>query len=206
MVTEARITAGGSYYLEFEKLEDAQKVQQNWKEEYLGGNSGMVSVGENNRTGMVKFVHHRDISEQDIEQSIKANYPESRYELFKKGDKFLGLIKVTFKDERQLEEVLENKFKLCNRLYLVEKFIHKPKVIKCNVCQGFGHVSTHCRRKNQPNCGQCGQSGHESKNCTAPEEDHQCFHCKSKEHKTGSYKCGKVQEIQEVLTQKRQDG
>ena len=179
-------------------------IQQNWKEDFLGGNSGTMNLGEANRTGLVKYVVH-DLSEQEMEESIKKNYPGARYELFKKGDTFLGLIKVTFKEEQQLEDVLNNKFKLCNRLYMVEKFKQKPKVIKCNICQGFGHMSTPCRRKHRPNCAKCGQ-GQETVNCTTAEEDHQCFHCKSKEHKTGSYKCKKVQEILEDLIKRRQDG
>ena len=203
-IIEARITAGGSYKIEFEKLEEAQRIQQNWKEEYLGGNSGMVNLGEQNRTCMVKFVHH-NLTEEEIDESIKTNYPGARHELFKKKDKFLGLIKVTFKEEQQFKEVLKNKFKLCSRLYMTEEFIHKPRVIKCNICQGFGHMSTPCRRKLHPNCANCGQ-GHETVNCTTAEEDHKCFHCKSTEHKTGSYKCKKVQEILEGLKTAKQDG
>ena len=203
-LNEVRITAGGSYKIEFEKVEEAQIIQQIWKKEFLGGNSGMVNIGEQNQTGIVKFVHHK-LTEEEMEESIEANYPGARYELFKKDGKFLGLIKVTFKEEQQLKEAIENKFKLCNRLYMTEKFKHKPRVIKCNICQGFGHTSVPCRRKLQPNCAKCGQN-HETVNCTVAEDEHKCFHCNSKEHKTGSYKCKKVQEILEGLTTARQDG
>ena len=95
---------------------------------------------------------------------------------------------------------------MCNRKYLVEKFIHKPRVIICNMCQRFGHIALHCKNKNRPNCGKCAESGHESINCTKDEKYHQCYLCKSKEHKTGSYKCAKVQEKLEILMKDRQDG
>ena len=206
IIKEATITAAGSYKLEFENIEDANTVQNNWKKDYLGGNSGMVKIGEQNSTGLVKFVYDDDLTEEDIEESIKENYPEARIELFKKGNNFTGMIKVVFKEERQLEESIKNKFKICNRKYLVEKFIHKPRVIICNVCQRFGHIALQCKSKNKPNCGKCAESGHESINCTKEERYHKCFLCKSDEHKTGSYKCGVVQERLEKLKRERQDG
>ena len=205
ILKEARISAGGSFILEFEDLAEAKRVQKNWKNEYLGGNSGMVDAGERNCTGLVKFVDD-DLTEKDIEENIKENYPGARHELFKKGGEFLGLIKVTFKDENELEEVIANKFTLGRRKYLVEKFQHKPRVIKCNICQAFGHIALRCRNKKKPNCGKCGEAGHESLNCIEEEENHQCYHCKTKDHKTGSYKCKKVQEILEVISQNKHDG
>ena len=206
IIKEAIITAAGSYKLEFESVEDANRIQNCWKKEYLGGNSGMVNAGEQNATGIVKFVYDEDLSEEDIEESIKETYPDIRFEFFKKENKFSGMIKVIFKEERQLEEAIKNKFRICNRRYLVEKFVHKPRVIICNRCQRFGHIALQCKSKNKPNCGKCGESGHESVNCTKEERYHLCFLCKSKEHKTGSYKCEKVQERLAILMKDRQDG
>jgi hypothetical protein len=152
----------------------------------------------------VKFVYD-DLEEEEIENDIKDKYPGVEYELFKKEGAFTGMIKVTFKDETQLNSVIANKFNLCHKRYLTEPFKHKPCVIKCNICQRFGHVSRLCRSKDKPVCGKCSQEGHETKDCTADENDYKCFHCGKDDHITGSYSCETVKEkLQELLD--RQNG
>ena len=139
-----------------------------------------------------------------VSQDLR-NYPDVEFELFKREGEFTGMIKVSFKDEAQLKSVIANKFNLCNRRYITEQFIHKPRVIKCNTCQRFGHVSRLCRSKNNPVCGKCSVEGHETKDCSANAAEYKCFHCGENDHITGSYNCSVVKEkLQELLD--RQDG
>ena len=200
-----RITAGGSYLIEFEDEKSAHEVETNWNEDHFNGNSGIVKPDEPNSTGIVKFVYN-DMEEEELKDEIKQNYPGCIFDLFKRNDVFTGTIKVKFQNEGQLQNAVDNKFKIANRLYLVEPFKHKPRVIKCNVCQLLGHVSRICRNKDKPVCGKCSCEGHESKDCTKGEDEYKCFHCGKNDHITGSYDCEKVKERYQTLLDRKQNG
>ena len=204
ILKHARISAGGSYVFEFDEEEAANDVEQHWSKNHFAGNAGIVKMTDRNLTGLVKFVYD-DLEEEDIINSIIDNYPGCKYELFKKDEEFTGMIKVTFRDETELNTAITNKFNICHRKYITEPFKHKPRVIKCNVCQRLGHVSRLCRSKEKPVCGKCSREGHESKNCQTPANLHKCFHCGKPDHITGSYSCEKMKEkLQELID--RQDG
>ena len=203
LLKHARISAGGSYVLEFDKAEDINPVVNSWDNTFFGGNSGIVKVNEKNCIGMVKYVYD-DISEDEITRNINQNYPGTKHELFKKNDEFTGMIKVTFNNETDLKAAIVNRFKIKSRYYMVESFKHKPRVIKCNTCQRFGHVSRLCRAKENPICGKC-TNNHETNDCTADVSEHKCYHCSKTDHITGSYSCEKMKEKYQELMD-RYDG
>ena len=116
------------------------------------------------------------------------------------------MIKVIFKTEDDLKQAIANKFTISHRKYIVEEFIQKPRVIKCNICQRFGHVSRLCRSKNNPRCGKCSQEGHETKNCNTDPAEHKCFHCQQNDHVAGSYSCPIVQEKLQELRERQNYG
>ena len=153
----------------------------------------------------MKFVYD-DIEEQEIKDEIEHNYPGVQYELFHRDEEFTGMIKVTFKDEDELNRVIASKFKIRYKNYIVEPFKHKPRVIKCNTCQRFGHISRLCRSKNKPVCGKCSTVGHETKDCTKDTTEYKCYHCGSNEHLTGSYACEKVKEKFQELIDRQENG
>ena len=68
---------------------------------------------------------------------------------------FTGTVKVIFKDEETVEKAIERKIRINTQVYFVEKLNPKPRVIKCNTCQPFGHISRLCRNKDNPVCGKC---------------------------------------------------
>ena len=110
------------------------------------------------------------------------------------------MIKVTFKDSAQLLNAIANKFHIARRKYLLEEFKYKPRVIKCHICQMFGHPSLRCRNKAKPRCAKCSKEGHATKDCTASENEIKCCHCEQNDHYAGSFKCPKVQEkLQQIL-------
>ena len=200
----ARISVGGSYVFQFDDEDAAIQVTNQWNKAHFEGNAGIVRIADKNRTGIVKFVYD-DLTEEQIVNDIQEKYPGVQYELFKKEEEFTGMIKVTFKDEDQLNMVIANKFGLCGRKYITEIFKHKPRVIICNTCCRFGHVSRLCRSKDKPVCRKCSQEGHESKDCSADPAEYKCVHCGEHEHATGSYTCRVVKEkLQEIID--RQDG
>ena len=203
-VKHARISAGGSYVLEFENEKDADEVDKSWKKEYFSGNSGVVKPGEESTIGIVKYVY-LDLDEDEIKEEIQQNYPGCEFDLFMKNGEFIGIIKVKFKSAQELKQAITNRFKISNRLYVVVPFEPKPRVIKCNTCQRFGHVSRLCRSKQNPICGKCSSAGHETKDCTKSEEEFKCFHCGNNDHITGSYACQKVQEKYQDLIVRRQN-
>ena len=62
---------------------------------------------------MIKHVFD-DVSEDVIKEDISKQYPGSEIELFKRQSdgKFLGTIKVDFKDRQKLQDAIENKMKI----------------------------------------------------------------------------------------------
>ena len=118
------------------------------------------------------------------------------------------MIKVTFENEDQLKKAISDKFTICHRRYPIELFKHKPRVIKCNLCQTFGHVDLQCRKKTkpgfQPICGKCSQEGHQTNDCTVDDDEIRCYHCEL-DHITGSYSCEKVKEMLQAINE-RQNG
>ena len=162
--------------------------------------AGLVNIKEKNATGLVKCVY--DLEEEEIMNQIDQNYPNTEVELFKKDDEFTGTFKITFQNEQDLQKAIAEKFTLGHRKYTIEEFIHKPRVIKCNRCQKFGHVSRLCRSKD-PVCGKC-CLGHETKDCTTSPADYKCFHCKQTDHTTGSNNCDLMKEKYQILSN-RQD-
>ena len=168
----------------------------NWDKSFFKGNSSMIKMKEKNSSGIVKYVN--DMDEDEIKEEIDMNYPDTQVEFFRKNDEFTGVFKITFKDEEELKRVIADKMKLNHRKYNIEEFVHKPRVIKCNTCQRFGHVSRLCRSKEKPVCGKCTKD-HETKDCTSPPTDYKCFHCDKSDHFTGSQKCEKMKEKYQQL-------
>ena len=170
---------------EFEDEQSAQNVQTQWSEQYFGGNKGMKTPGETNTCGVVKYVFD-DVSETDIESSIKEKFENADCDFFKrKSDgRFTGMIKVDFKDRATLQEVIKGKITICSQRYIVEEYRRKSRVVKCNKCQGWGHIYRFCTR--DPKCGKCSEK-HETDSCTIT-SGFKCAHCKE-DHKAGSSVC-----------------
>ena len=196
VMRQARNTVGGSILIEFDDEDSANHVIQDWDVNLFGGNAGIVKYRPQHTAGIIKQVE--DLEETQIEQEIKAQFPDSRIELFTREDRFTGTVKIIFKNEGVLNKAIQEKCKLNGQVYIVDIFTPKPKVIKCNTCQRFGHVSRVCRNKNNPVCGKC-KGKHETMNCEIPKEEYKCVHCDGN-HITGSYTCEKVREkLEEIL-------
>ena len=187
--------------IEFDDKKAAEEVHKNWNKSLFGGNEGMKNVNAIRSSGIIKHVF-LDESIEDIEDEISRIYPETKCEFFKRDNKFTGTIKISFKDDKSLQTAIESPIKIFNQLYLMEVFKMKPKVIKCNYCQKFGHISRVCRA-NTPKCGKCGNS-HETTSCTIAKENYKCCHCEQN-HETGSQECEKIKTKLDEIKSRRQD-
>ena len=197
IIKKARNTAGGSILIEFEDAGTANNIIEDWDENLFGGNTGIVKHKPQHTAGIVKEVEELDENEIK-EEKIMAQFPDSHIELFKREDRFTGTIKIIFKNEETLNNARQEKCRINGQIYIVEVFNPKPKVIKCHICQKFGHVSRVCRSKDNPVCGKC-SGKHDTRNCNIPKEQYKCVHCDGN-HITGSYTCEKVkQKLEELL-------
>ena len=93
------------------------------------------------------------------------------------------MIKVNFGDEKVLEQVINDKITIGSQRYLVVEFVKKSRVVKCNKCQGWGHIHRYC--KNDAKCGKCSEK-HETNTCNAT--SFKCCHCQGP-HRAGSSEC-----------------
>ena len=196
IIPEARTTAGGSIFIIFDTEEMAKMVKQEWNKDLFGGNEGAFLASERPSIGIVKYVYQEKTTEE-LTEDINEIYPDAKCEFFTKNNKFTGTIKVAFKDEEELNEAIENRITIGRQRYLVEKFIGKPRVIRCMRCQQFGHVQRVCHAES-PRCGKCSNNDHETKDCPEEEANYKCFHC-SENHPTGSKNCRAMKEKLELL-------
>ena len=202
LIRNCRTTAGGSILIELDDNKSAQEVLKNWNEEYFGGNKGIYYAGMQNVYGIIKFVDDI-LTQEDIQHEVSAQYTGVSTDLFRRGpDKtFTGIVKLRFSSKEQLELAIKNKIKIGQQLHYVEEFVQKPKVITCNRCQKFDHISRLCRSSHLK-CGRCSSTKHETKDtdkCTVKaKEDFECCHC-SGNHLTGSRFCPILQQKKEEL-------
>ena len=187
VIKHCRLTASGSITFEFDDEATAKVVENNWSNDYFGGNKGMKIPGDFNTVGIVKYVYD-DIPEADMEREILQNYSGviTKCEFLKRrSDKtFNGMIKLEFSSRVGLLQVIDDRIRFCNQRYIVEEFKKKGRVIKCGKCQGWGHIHRYCKRP--PKCGKCSEK-HESKTCTIT-AGFKCAHC-GKGHMAGSFDC-----------------
>ena len=187
IIKHCRLTASGSITFEFENEETAIKVHEDWSTNYYGGNLGMRKPGQSNTTGIIKHVYD-DLTEDDMRNEIMENYKDDidNCEFLKRkaDNSFMGLIKVAFKSREKLQKAIDDKIILGDQRYIVEEYRRRSRVIKCNKCQGWGHVHRYCNRSAK--CGKCA-GNHETTSC-AITTGFKCAHC-GKDHQAGSNDC-----------------
>lgn len=91
-----------------------------------------------------------------------------------------------FKDRQKLQNAIDGKMKIQHQRYIVEEYRRKPRLVKCNRCQSFGHIQRYCAAKD-PKCGKCAKGNHETKDCTIT-TGFKCAHCNGS-HVTASKQC-----------------
>ena len=180
-------------------MDDAEKVPElieNWDKTLFGGNKGIVQYKPKHTAGLIKQVER--LEEEEINEEIQNQFPGCHIELFKQNNRFTGTVKISFPNEEILQQAIHQKIRINGMIYCVEVFKPKPKVIKCNICQMFGHVSRMCNNKNSPTCGKCSSKDHQTKECDVQENEYKCAHC-SGNHITGSYSCQKMKDKLEQI-------
>ena len=171
-------------------MDDAKSVDSGWSDTLFGGNKGLRTAGQQNTCGIIKHVHDEDITQEEIKQKIGEEYEDATCEFFTRGPQKdpTGVIKIDFKKKEVLEKALADRIIVLNQQrYILEEFVRKPQVIKCNRCQAFGHVHRLCRAQT-PKCGKCCSTKHETIACTAGAGQFKCAHC-NENHQTGSKEC-----------------
>ena len=86
-------------------------------------------------------------------------------------------------------KVITDKIKFCHQRYIVEEYKRKSRVIKCNKCQGWGHIHRYCTKSAK--CGKCAEN-HESNSCSIT-SGFKCAHC-NEDHQAGSFDCAVYKE------------
>ena len=194
----AIVTAGGSIRLQFQDEETRDEVLKNWNKTVLGGNEGAVKPSVGKKIGLLKEVD-KDLEKEFITSEINKAYPDTETDLFMKNGKFMGVIKLTFKDQTAYDEAKKNGVIIENGKYIIEEYISKPRVIRCYRCQAYGHISRLCRSK-KVRCGNCCEEGHESKDCenNTDQSKPKCLHCKL-DHRTGSNQCEHYRNVEDKI-------
>ena len=202
IIRMCRVTAGGSFKIELDKESEVKEVKDNFKDTSFGGNSGIASPEELHTSGIIKHAYEAESDEVQFENYIKAKYGVTKVEFFKPGGVFRGTVKLTFSTRQDLLDCITNRIQIFNQRYLVEEFKPSPRVIKCNRCQGFGHIARRCFSK-EVKCGNCGSADHETTDCTSTVK--KCCHC-GEGHAAGDKNCDVMKKKLDEISQRFQYG
>lgn len=185
IIKHCRVTASGSIMFEFEDEDTAKKVETGWSTSYFGTNVGIRCPSESNSCGIIRHIVD-DVEEAKIKADINSAFPGATSQLFtrKSDGRFLGTVKVQFGSRTDLLKAMNDKITIGQQQFRVDEFIRKPRVIKCNKCQGWGHIQRYCSRN--PKCGKCTEN-HETSSCSVV-TDFKCCHCQGN-HRTGDPRC-----------------
>lgn len=89
------------------------------------------------------------------------------------------------------EELLE-----CGRIYLDYNCCNVQDILavpRCYRCQGYGHLMKRCKKTGDQVWSNCGEEGHNFKDCPNDKEDPKCVQCKTTkkdaEHRVGTMEC-----------------
>ena len=175
----------------------SDEVKASWKKDLFGGNDGAFKASEQSHLGIIKHVY-QDRTEDEIKKEITDVFPDAKCDFFKNDDGFMGIIKIKFKTEQQFEAAKQNKIKIFEQIYHVEKYKSKRRVIRCMNCQRFGHIQRLCRQEN-PICAKCTSEDHETRDCVVLEAEYKCHHCGGN-HETGNKRCQVMIDKLEELT------
>ena len=200
VIRNARTTPGGSIFIEFDNENTAENVAKSWKKDLFGGNRGVMRGNVPRTTGIVKHVWGQQ-TEEEIEEEILSKYP-CKVSFFKKNGKYMGIIKIIFNSPEDLIKTTEERIKIFEQRYLVEEFIFKPRVIKCNKCQNYGHIARLCLSAER--CGKCAEN-HDTKSCNVEPKDFKCCHCKGN-HEAGDKECQTWKNKEEQIKNRYHNG
>ena len=134
------------------------------------------------------FVKNVDtkVNAKEIEIQLKSrgiDVSECKRIVNQNSQKPTRTIKVTVKSEEDQIKLISNfDFKVGTSICNIEKQKYS-KVIRCYVCQQFGHVSINC--KSEKRCVRCADNHNNNSICTLPEK---CANC-SEEHKASDNRC-----------------
>jgi hypothetical protein len=80
-----------------------------------------------------------------------------------------GSVAIAFATEEEASRAIRNRLYIAGISVRVEKLYSAAPTTQCQICQGFGHLETYCRK--EPVCRLCAK-GHSTK-------QHRCNSCKS---------------------------
>ena len=173
-ILNVNIRHNGLIFLTFASQQDAQQVIDGWKPEYFGSCTKVNFI----QPAHVNILIMKNVSlhSTDAESlnELQKQFPSC--DTFKRfisaSGKSLPVAKVTFKDNQDANNALNDGVYLGNMYIKPEKYLPAKQPTRCFNCNKFGHVSNFCR--NTPVCAKCSQP-HKTDQCT--EHTHKCCNC-----------------------------
>ena len=157
-------------------------------------------IGNQPKTaGIVKHVH-TDSTEEEIIEELNDKYPDCEVDFFKRNNRFTGTLKIKFNKEEELKHAIDNCVTISQHRYVVEEYIFRPRVIRCNKCQAYGHLERLCLNERTV-CGKCKSEEHETRECEETVENYKCYHCNGN-HQTGYKECAYFKEKEDAIKER----
>ena len=169
-VVRANKAHNGSAKLEFKTKEDMEEASKVLSNDYRVNSSSEVEKKLDPKITIFEIDADSEVTSKEslLEEILAKN---ADINMLKEGG---DLCKAVFFDEKERfgvlqvspairEVVRKNNDRVCIglQMYNVKDRFH---VVQCYNCQGFGHTSSFCKKKDNPTCFYCGEA-HMSKSC-----------------------------------------
>ena len=157
-------------------------VTEPWSKDTVGNHRSVFQKG-------IIFGVSTELTEFDIQSETKAQIARRISKWTSEGLVKTGSVVLSYPES--LPEFVFIGF----LRYKVKPYIPQP--IRCNKCQGYGHIAAHCKR--QVRCVRCGE-GHGMDECPAKNDITKavCVNCKG-QHSAAFKGCSKYQEVSKAL-------
>ena len=178
----------GIINIEFNNVQDLNYVQENWNSFDDFPNSSVISLNQlknkNNFCNIIIRDVPLNLTDAEILNDLKLNCEklQSVQRFIKKG-KPLPIVKLTFKDESNINEIINSGIYINNMFFQPEILTEVRKPSRCFNCWGIGHHSGSCKKNSV--CKNCGNEDHRADACS---NSSKCVNCK-KNHSANDSNC-----------------
>ena len=196
-ITNINIRPTGLIFLQLASETEVQRVLENWRSNYFGGNT-KVNVLHHHKKDLMKGVLKNvptDISEAKILNEVKDEYSKcTKVQRFIKNGTLLPVVLLQFNDENQFSKAIDNGVTIDLMHFQLQEYIPRRLPTRCFRCQQFGHIASFC--KNKPKCVNCG-GDHDSTQCNDG-ANLQRINC-HQDHRASDKKCPKFRDLYNKL-------
>ena len=173
---------------------DVDLLKNGWTKSIFGKETSIIDLESHLNKKKCFSVILKNVAKNLIDSvllnSIKENNDDClSVKRFVKDGRSLGTVKVDFKKEENMNEILNKGITINNVYYPAVEYVFIKKPIQCNKCFKFNHIDLYCTQNQK--CIYCNEN-HDFNTCKL-QNSPRCIHCKL-DHLSTSRDCSVYKE------------